>query len=82
MKRAKTVCIGDVEKVTRPLSFSRGVSPLLIRPLAHTDEMGAEIEQSRVNRKIVKKGDSIIMISHSPFTISGKTNFIQFYQIE
>jgi hypothetical protein len=36
MKRSKIVCIGGVEKVTRPLNLSRGVSPLLIGPLAHT----------------------------------------------
>jgi pyruvate kinase len=43
--------------------------------------MVREVEKSLLNERIVRKGDNIIIISSSPLTNLGKTNFMKLHKI-
>jgi pyruvate kinase len=58
-----------------------GVTPKIMRPLSTTDEMIREIEKSLIEDRIVRKGDRIVIISSSPLSTLGKTNFMKLHRI-
>jgi pyruvate kinase len=58
-----------------------GVTPRIMRPLATTDQMVREVEKSLLKERIVRKGDNIIIISSSPLSNLGKTNFMKLHRI-
>jgi pyruvate kinase len=69
------------ENVRNMMCLFWGVTPRIMRPLATTDQMVREVEKSLLKERIVKKGDNIIIISSSPFSTLGKTNFMKLHKI-
>ncbi len=58
-----------------------GVIPKYMKPLADTDQMLREVEKALLKEKIVKTGDSIVVIASSPLSTKAKTNFMKLHQI-
>ncbi|OHE60595.1 MAG: pyruvate kinase [Thermodesulfovibrio sp. RBG_19FT_COMBO_42_12] len=69
------------KKIKNRMCFYWGVTPKIMRLLATTDEMIIEVEKSLVKERIVKKGDRIVIISSSPLSTLGKTNFMKLHRI-
>jgi pyruvate kinase len=69
------------EKIKNRMCLYWGVTPKIMRLLATTDEMIIEVEKSLVKERIVKKGDRIVIISSSPLSTFGKTNFMKLHRI-
>ncbi len=67
--------------VQRNLSIMWGVEPHFMKPLRDTDQMVAEVERYLVREKLVKKGDSIVIIASLPMSVAGKTNFMKLHTI-
>jgi pyruvate kinase len=70
------------EEIQRNLSLSWGVTPLTMKPLKHTDEMVVAVEKDLRQKRMVKKGDTIVIIASSPLSTSGRTNFMRLHRIE
>ncbi|OGW38002.1 MAG: pyruvate kinase [Nitrospirae bacterium RBG_13_39_12] len=69
------------EKTRKKMCLYWGVTPKNMRPLTTTDEMIGEVERSLVEEHIVRKGDRIVVISSSPLSTLGKTNFMKLHRI-
>jgi pyruvate kinase len=69
------------ENVQRNLSILWGVDPKTMKPLKHTDEMIIEVERYLLKNRIVKKDDTVVIVSSSPLSISGKTNLMKLHKI-
>lgn len=69
------------ERVRRIMSLYWGVRPLIMRPLASTDEMIREVETSLLQRNLVRRGDRIVITASIPVLGSGKTNMLKLHKI-
>ncbi|UCE78443.1 MAG: pyruvate kinase [Nitrospiraceae bacterium] len=58
-----------------------GVIPKPMRPAAHTDQLLKAVEKALLKEKIVKSGDSIVIITSSPLSTRGRTNFMKLHGI-
>ncbi len=47
----------------------------------NTDEMISESERVLLQRRIARKGDSIVIIASSPFALGGKTNIMKLHKV-
>ncbi len=69
------------KKIKNRMCLYWGVTPKIMRLLATTDEMIIAVEKSLIKERIVKKGDRIVIISSSPLSTLGKTNFMKLHRI-
>lgn len=69
------------EDVRRRMNLYWGINPHIMRFPRSTDEMIAETEKAMLEKKLVKKGDSLAIIATSPFTLGGKTNIMKLHKV-
>jgi len=69
------------DRVQRRLSLYWGVTPLMMRPHRHTDDMISEVEKRLLEMGEVKKGDTVVIIASSPLSTSGRTNLMKLHRI-
>lgn len=69
------------ENSRRRMSLYWGVTPHIMKFPDNTDEMIAESEQTLRKKRIVKKGDSIVIIASSPFMSGGNSNIMKLHRI-
>jgi len=58
-----------------------GITPMIMKLPATTDEMIDGIEKVLLEKRLVKKGDAVVITSSSPLTTQGKTNFMKLHRI-
>ena len=75
------ICFTVNEHVRRRMSLYRGVHPYLMQFPGNTDEMISESERALLKKRLVRKGDSIVIIASSPFTLGGKTNIMKLHKV-
>ncbi len=69
------------ETVRRKMNLYWGITPQIMKFPRSTDEMISETEKALLKKKIVKKGDSIVIIATSPFTPGAKTNIMKLHKV-
>lgn len=69
------------ERTCRKMSLYWGVSPYTMKFPGHTDEMIAVSEKTLLEKRIAKKGDAIVIIASSPFTLGGNSNIMKLHKI-
>jgi len=75
------ICFTVDEKVRRRMGLYRGVNPFVMEFPGNTDEMISESERALLGNRLVKKGDSIVIIASSPFSLGGKTNIMKLHKV-
>lgn len=75
-----TGCTND-EVSRRKMNLYWGVNPIVMKLPGTTDEMISESEKVLLKRRIVRKGDSIVIIASSPFAFGGKTNIMKLHKV-
>ena len=70
------------EKVVRQLNMSWGVSPVLIKEKAHVLELFDYAVEVAKNKKLVEKGDVVVITSGVPLGKSGTTNMIKVHVVD
>ena len=68
------------ENIRRRMNLYWGITPHIMKFPHDTDEMIAESEKVLIRKNIVKKGDTIVIIATSPFTLGGKTNILKLHK--
>ena len=63
------------------MSLYSGIAPHVMKFPDNTDEMISESEKSLLEKNIVKKRDSIVIIASSPFESGGKSNIMKLHKI-
>ena len=69
------------EEVRRRMNLYWGITPQIMKFPTGTDEMISETEKALLKKNIVKRGDSIVIIATSPFTLGGKTNIMKLHKV-
>ncbi len=75
------ICFTVNESVRRRMGLYRGVNPIVMKFPGNTDEMISESERALIKKRLVRKGDSIVIIASSPFTLGGKTNIMKLHKV-
>ena len=70
------------EKVVRQLNMSWGVSPVLIKEKAHVLELFDYAVEVAKSKKLVEKGDVVVITSGVPLGKSGTTNMIKVHVVD
>lgn len=69
------------EDIRRRMNLYWGITPQIMKFPRSTDEMISETEKAILKKRIAKKGDSIVIIATSPFTLGGKTNILKLHKV-
>ncbi|GBD97359.1 pyruvate kinase [bacterium BMS3Abin06] len=69
------------EEVRRRMNLFWGIRPYVMKFPDNTDEMISESERVLLQRRIARKGDSIVIIASSPFALGGKTNIMKLHKV-
>lgn len=75
------ICFTVNDKVRRRMGLYRGVNPYVMKFPGNTDEMISESERALLKKRLVRKGDSIVIIASSPFALGGKTNIMKLHKV-
>ncbi len=67
--------------VLRRLPLFWGVVPLYMPAITDTDRMIKEVDKMLLKKRIVKKGDRIVITASTPLSKRGKTNFMKLHRI-
>ncbi len=65
----------------RKMNLYWGVNPIIMKLPDTTDELISESEKVILKKRIAGKGDSIVLITSSPFTLGGKTNIMKLHKV-
>ncbi len=79
--RTNIIAFSPSDIVQRQLNLSWGVCPLKMDFLNSTDQIIQQTERILLNRKIVKKGDVIIILLGAPIYIKGTTNLMKLHVV-
>jgi pyruvate kinase len=69
------------ENIRRRMNLYWGIAPQIMKFPRSTDEMITETEKALLKNRIVKKGDSIVIIATSPFALGVKTNIMKLHKV-
>jgi pyruvate kinase len=79
--KVPVIALTPDEKIMKRVCLYWGVTPIIMKLPATTDEMIKSIEKTLLSKRIVKTGDSIVITSSSPLSTKGKTNFMKLHKI-
>ncbi len=68
------------EEVRRKMSLYWGITPHIMKFPQSTDQMISETEKTLIKKRIIKRGDPIVIIAVSPFALGGKTNIMKLHK--
>ena len=69
------------EDIRRRMNLYWGIIPHILKFPENTDKMIAGSEKALLQKRIVKKGDTIVIIATSPFSLGGKTNIMKIHRV-
>lgn len=75
------IVTAEHEKVRRQLALSWGVVPYVLPKCKNVDELIEKAVKLSIDKKIVKKGDKIIIIGGQPVGLKGNANLIKIHQV-
>lgn len=73
------ICVTPSEITYRRMALVWGVLPMMIPQFNTIDDMLRIVVQSAHNAKLVKRGDSLVIIAGVPFGVGGQTNFLKIH---
>ncbi len=69
------------EVVARKVSLYWGVAPLILRTKHTTDDMIKAVEAAMLARRLVRKGDIIVITAGVPVGVPGSTNMLKLHRV-
>jgi pyruvate kinase len=69
------------EGIRRRMNLYHGIKPFTMKFPRSTDEMISESERRLLEKGIVRKGDTIVIVATSPFALGGKTNIMKLHRV-
>lgn len=79
--RTRILCVTPNEVTYRRMALVWGVLPLLIPEFHTIDEMINTVVGAAEGAKLVKTGDSLVIIAGVPFGVGGQTNFLKIHTV-
>lgn len=78
---APILCMTPITTTQRRMALVWGVTPLQIQEFATIDEMISIIVRTAHEKRLVKRGDRLVIIAGVPFGIDGQTNLIKIHTV-
>jgi pyruvate kinase len=75
------ICVTPSEITYRRMALVWGVIPVMIPHFTTIDEMIKLIIQRASETKLLKRGDTLVIIAGVPFGIGGQTNFLKIHRV-
>jgi pyruvate kinase len=75
------LCVTPSEVTYRRMALVWGVIPIMIPHFTTIDELIKLIVQTATKSKLLKRGDTLIIIAGVPFGIGGQTNFLKIHMV-
>lgn len=70
-----------IENIMRRLNLYWGVIPKTMRLIEATDDLIREMDRSLVSDKLVRKGDSVVILMGMPISQKGVTNMMKLHRV-
>lgn len=70
-----------IEAVARKVSLYWGVTPLVMKTGHSTDDMIKSVESAMLNKRLVKRGDIIVITAGVPLGVPGSTNMMKIHRV-
>lgn len=70
-----------IENIMRRLNLYWGVIPKTMRLIEDTDDLIREMDRSLVSDKLVRKGDSVVILMGMPISQKGVTNMMKLHRV-
>lgn len=80
--QAKIIAAASDNEAARRLTLSWGVIPLFVEMAKDTDELIRNAIEAACENRVVKLGDTVLMIAGVPVGISGNTSLIRVLKVE
>ena len=64
------------------LALYWGVQPILMKEIAHVDQLIRELEDLLLERGLVEQGDNLIVLTGAPIVERGHTSLMKLHQIQ
>lgn len=75
------ICITPNKTTYHRMALVWGVVPLLVPEFNTIDEMISVISRATIDAKLLKRGDTIIIIAGVPFGVGGQTNLLKIHRV-
>lgn len=79
---ARIVAAASNDETARRLTLSWGVHPIFVEMAKDTDELIRNAVEAAVDYKLVKRGDTVLMIAGVPVGVAGSTSLIRVLKVE
>jgi pyruvate kinase len=73
--------LSPTEAVCRQLSLARGVTPVLVPFVEHSEEMLDVVDRSLVESGLCAAGDEVVIVASLPVRAVGRTNFLKLHRL-
>jgi pyruvate kinase len=70
------------EEVCRRMRLYWGVFPKIMRPIVSTDRLIDEVEKTLLQGKLVKRGDTLVLLMGAPIYKKGTTNLLKILRVD
>ncbi len=80
--RTPILCVTPNPTTYRLMALVWGVQPLLVPEFTTIDEMLQTITTHAYEKKLVRRGDTVIIIAGVPFGVGGQTNLLKIHTLE
>lgn len=75
------ICMTPNETTYRRMALVWGVIPLLVPEFTTIDEMISIIVRAAHDKKLVSRGDTLVIIAGVPFGVAGQTNLLKVHRV-
>jgi pyruvate kinase len=73
--------LSPTEGVCRQLALSRGVVPVLVPFVEHSEEMLRIVDRAMVQNGLGAEGDEVVIVASLPVRAVGRTNFLKLHRL-
>lgn len=73
--------LSPTEGVCRQLALARGVIPILVPFVEHSEEMLQIVDSTLMTEAMFERGDEAVVVASLPVRASGRTNFLKLHRV-
>jgi len=69
-------------RILNRLALYWGIRPILMNEIAHVDQLILELEDLLLSKRLVEKGDNLIVLTGAPIVERGHTSLMKLHRVE
>jgi len=80
--QARIIAAASNDETARRLTLSWGVQPILVEMAKDSDGLIRNAVEAAIDHKLIKRGDTVLMIAGVPVGVPGSTSLIRVLKVE